>query len=401
MTVSSGALAGLKIIDLSRVLAGPFCTQILGDHGAEIIKIEPPQGDDTRSWGPPFKKGMSAYFSGVNRNKEAVSLDLSKPAGREVLMRLLEDADALVENFKTGTLERWGIGYEQCLKARFPRLIHCQITGYGTDGPCGGFPGYDGLGQAMGGIMSVNGERGGDPLRVGVPIVDLATGLYCCSSLLMAVYERQTSGRGQFVELTLLDTAVSLLLPFAPNYFMSEQAPRRLGNAHPNIAPYNSFMTRTGPIYIAAANDGQFRKLCHELAAEHLLADDRFSENANRVVHVEALTALLEELLADRDGLAFATQLMKAGVPAAAVLELPQVMENEHVLHRQMVVRRDDYVGLGIPVKMGRTPGAIASPPRYLGADNHKVLRKAGYNDADIKALLDAAILAQEDPPKS
>ncbi|MHA1113482.1 MAG: CaiB/BaiF CoA transferase family protein [Alphaproteobacteria bacterium] len=391
------ALSGLKIVDLSRVLAGPFCTQILGDHGAEIIKVEPPQGDDTRSWGPPFRDGLSAYFTGVNRNKEAICLDLSRPEGRDVLLRLLEDADAVVENFKSGTMEKWGLGYEDFLKDRFPRLIHCQITGYGNDGPYGGFPGYDGLGQALGGGMSLNGERGGDPLRVGVPIVDLATGLYCVNALLMGVIERQRSGRGQSMELTLIDTAVTLLVPQAFNWFMSRTAPKRLGNAHPNIAPYDSFMTRNGRIYIAAANDGQFRKLCQHLGAEHLLADDRFTDNPNRVMNVDALTAELETLLAEHDGLALSEELMRVGVPSSAVLELADVMAHPHVRHRQMVVDRDGYEGVGIPIKMSRTPGAIRTLPTHLGADSRSVLAAAGYGEDDIDGLIAAGVVKVTD----
>jgi len=394
---TGSALSGLKIIDLSRVLAGPFCTQILGDHGAEVIKVEPPQGDDTRSWGPPFRDGLSAYFTGVNRNKEALCLDLGRPEGRDVLLRLLEDADALVENFKSGTMEKWGLGYEKVLKERFPKLIHCQITGYGNDGPYGGFPGYDGLGQALGGVMSLNGEKDGDPLRVGVPVVDLATGLYCTNALLMGVIERQRSGRGQFMELTLIDTAVTLLVPQAFNWFMSCAAPRRLGNAHPNIAPYDSFQTRNGRIYIAAANDGQFRKLCEVLGAPHLLEDDRFTENPNRVVNVDALTGELEVLLADHDGLALSETLMRAGVPSSAVLELPDVMAHPHVRHREMVVEQDGYASVGIPIKMSRTPGAIRRLPPQLGADSRAVLVHAGYGETEIDALIASGVVTGPD----
>lgn len=197
---SSGALAGIKVIDLSRVLGGPYCTQMLGDHGAEIIKVEPPQGDETRTWGPPFQGDAASYFIGVNRNKRGIVLDLSKPQGREVLFRLLDGADVLVENFKTGTLEKWGMGYEDVLKARFPRLIHCRVSGFGADGPLGGYPGYDAVVQGMAGLMSVNGEPDGAPVRVGVPVVDLATGMNATIAILMAVIERARSGKGQFVE---------------------------------------------------------------------------------------------------------------------------------------------------------------------------------------------------------
>src|SRR5215472_5267095 len=202
---SPGALAGLRVIDLTRVLGGPFCTQILGDHGADVIKVEPPQGDETRGWGPPFKGGAASYFIGVNRNKRGISLDLTKPAGREVLFQLLANADVLAENFKTGTLERWGMGYDAVLREKFPRLIHCRVSGFGADGPLGGYPGYDAAVQGMSGLMSLNGDAEGEPLRVGVPVVDMATGLNATIAILMALQERARSGKGQFVEATLYD----------------------------------------------------------------------------------------------------------------------------------------------------------------------------------------------------
>src|SRR5450631_2932030 len=217
---SSGALSGLRVVDLSRVLGGPFCTQILGDYGAEVIKVEPPQGDDTRAWGPPFAGDTAAYFVGVNRNKRGIVLDLNQEAGRDALLRLLEPADVLVENFKVGTLERWGIG-QQDLAQRFPRLIHCRISGFGADGPLGGLPGYDAVIQAMSGLMSINGNPDGPPTRIGVPVVDLATGLYAVIGILLALHERMTSGRGQFVDTALFDCGVSLLHPHLANFLAS------------------------------------------------------------------------------------------------------------------------------------------------------------------------------------
>ena len=237
----SSALSALKVIDLSRVLGGPYCTQILGDHGADVIKVEPPGGDETRGWGPPFKEETASYFIGVNRNKRGIVLDLTRAEGRQVLLALLEDADVLVENFKTGTMEKWGLGYVETLKERFPRLVHCRISGFGADGPLGGRPGYDAVVQAMTGLMSINGEAEQTPLRLGAPIVDLGTGLYAVVGILMALAERERSGRGQFVEVALYDAALALLHPHAANFFLSGKAPQRTGNAHPNIAPYDSF----------------------------------------------------------------------------------------------------------------------------------------------------------------
>ena len=229
-----GALAGLKVIDLTRVLGGPYCTMVLSDHGAEVIKLEPPQGDETREWGPPFDEaGDASYYLGINRNKKGVGLDLAKPAGREVLLRLLEDADVLVENFKPGSMEKWGLGYGDVLSKRFPRLIHCRVSGFGADGPLGGFPGYDAVLQAMVGLMSINGTETSGPTRLGNPIVDIATGLFSAIAILMALYERERSGKGQYCDMTLHDCGMALLHPHAANFFLSGRRPKATGNPHP------------------------------------------------------------------------------------------------------------------------------------------------------------------------
>ncbi|MFZ4651331.1 MAG: CaiB/BaiF CoA transferase family protein, partial [Rubrivivax sp.] len=259
--LAMGSLHGLKVVDLSRVLAGPYCTQILADHGAAVLKVEPPGGDETRGWGPPFDpQGTASYFLGLNRNKRGCTMDLTQPAAREALLALLEDADVLVENFKAGTLEKWGLGWE-VLAPRFPRLIFCRITGFGTDGPMGGLPGYDAAIQALAGIMSVNGEpdaRGGEPLRVGLPVVDMVTGLNAALGIALALQERNRSGRGQFLEVALHDAGLSLLHPHAANHLLDGRIPGRTGNAHPNICPYDTFRTGTEPIFLAVGNDRQF-----------------------------------------------------------------------------------------------------------------------------------------------
>jgi formyl-CoA transferase len=227
---SAGALAGLRVVDLTRVLGGPYCTMVLSDHGAEVIKLEPPQGDEVRDWGPPFDSaGDASYFVGVNRNKRSVGLDLSKPAGKEVLLRLLEGADVLVENFKPGSMEKWGLGYEAVLSKRFPRLIHCRVSGFGGEGPLGGFPGYDAVLQAMVGLMSINGTENSGPTRLGTPIVDIATGLFSTIAILMALHEREKSGQGQYCDMTLHDCGMALLHPHAANYFLSDKRPKATG----------------------------------------------------------------------------------------------------------------------------------------------------------------------------
>jgi crotonobetainyl-CoA:carnitine CoA-transferase CaiB-like acyl-CoA transferase len=392
---SPGALAGLKVIDLTRVLGGPFCTQILGDHGAEVIKVEPPQGDETRGWGPPFKGDAASYFIGVNRNKRGMALDLTKPAGREVLFRLLAKADVLVENFKTGTLERWGMGYEAVLREKFPRLIHCRVSGFGADGPLGGYPGYDAAVQGMSGLMSLNGEADGEPLRVGVPVVDMATGLNAVIAILMAVHERARSGRGQFVEATLYDSAVALLHPYAANWFLSRKAPMRTGNAHPNVSPYDQFHTQTKRIFLAVGNNRQFARFCTEIGRPDLVEDARFRDNRDRVVNRQALRQEIEGALAAIDGEALTTRLLDRGVPCGVVQDLPDVLTHPHTRHRGMVMEEGDYQGLGAPVKLSRTPASFRRMPPRFGEANRAVLSEAGFGESEIAALIEAGVVLE------
>ena len=393
----SGALAGFRVIDLTRVLGGPYCTQILGDHGAEIIKVEPPQGDETRDWGPPFSGDYSSYFAGVNRNKRGIALDLSRGQGRDVVMRLLEGADALVENFKTGTLEKWGMGYEQTLAREFPRLIHLRISGFGADGPLGGYPGYDAVVQACAGLISINGSAGAEPVRMGIPMVDLGTGLIAVNGILMAALERERSGSGQFIEVTLYDSAISLLHPQAANFFMSGKTPKLTGDSHPNIAPYDQFSTASCRIFLAVGNDRQFRRLCEELGRPDLAEDPRFLGNAQRTANRAGLTAELESLLADRDGEALCARLLEAGLPAGPVLDVPAVMSHPHTHHRDMVIEMaGGYRGTGIPIKLDRTPGAARRPPPAFGEHGEEILAEAGYSKSEIAALAADGILLTE-----
>ena len=390
-----GALAGIKVIDLTRVLGGPLCTQMLGDHGADVIKIEPPQGDETRGWGPPFRGDTASYFIGVNRNKRAAAIDLSRPEGREVLLRLLKTADVLVENFKTGTLERWGIGYEQVLRDRFPRLIHCRISGFGADGPLGGRPGYDAVVQAMGGLMSINGEPDGAPLRVGTPVVDLGSALNATIAILLALQERNRSGRGQFVEATLYDAAITLLYPYTANWLLSHQPPKRTGNAHPNVSPYDQFRTKTKRIFLGVGNDRQFSRLCEEIGRPDLRDNPLFRRNADRLTNRAALRRELEAALADLDGEAVALRLLEKGIPCGPVLEVPDVLQHPHTQHRQMVTSLGDYSGIGNPVKLSRTPATVRRPPPDFGSANHEILAEAGYSPGEIDALIASGVVSQ------
>ncbi len=387
-----GALEGLKVIDLSRVLGGPYCAQMLADHGADVIKVEPPQGDETRLWGPPFDaEGISAYYAGINRNKRTVALDLSKPDGRMVLLRLLEDADVLIENFKTGTMEKWGVGYD-ALSQKHPKLVHARVSGFGADGPLGGYPGYDAMVQASAGLVSVNGAPEAGPVRIGVPVVDLSTGMNACIGILMALYERNRSGKGQFVDATLYDSAIALHQPHAPNYFMAGMKPKLYGNSHGNLAPYANFPTRGRNIVIGAGNDGQFRKLCQMLGKPEMADDPRFKTNKDRLAHKAEMETELRALTKDRDGETFANELMKAGVPSGAVQEVPDVMEHPHTRHRNMVWEKDGYRNVGNPVKLSRTPPSVRSKPRKYGVDTRAVLAERGFSSAEIDKLIAAGV---------
>ncbi|SMG51328.1 CaiB/BaiF CoA transferase family protein [Paracoccus sp. J56] len=387
----TGALHGIRVIDVSRILGGPYAGQVLGDHGADVIKVEPPAGDDTRTWGPPFQGDTASYFLGLNRNKRAIALDLRKPEGREVLLRLLEDADVLLENYKTGTLEAWGIGHD-VLAERFPRLIHCCVTGFGADGPFGGLPGYDAILQAMGGVMSVNGQADGEPTRVGLPVVDMVTGLNAVIGIMMALHERNHSGKGQYVEAALFDTSLSLLHPHAANYFLSGKVPQRSGNSHPNIAPYSTYATGTRPLYLAVGNDGQFRKLCQLIGVPGLPGDARFATNADRLINRDALRHELEAALAGFKAEELAPHLIASGVPAGPVLDVAEALALPHTEHRGMVVRKDGYRGLGAPVKLTRTgPDYRAAPPEFA-QHSDEILREHGFSDQQITELRDSGV---------
>lgn len=389
-----GALHGLRVIDLSRVLAGPLCTQMLADHGAEVIKVEPPAGDETRTLGPPFNgNGDAAYFTAVNRGKRAIALDLSHPQGQATLLHLLEGADILVENFIPGTMARWGLDHETVLKPRFPRLIYCAISGFGHDGPLGGLPGYDAILQAMCGLMSVNGDPVSGPTRVGIPIVDHLTGYTALSGILLALFDRERTGMGQRVEATLFDTALSLLVPHAANWMHSDRTPELLGSAHPNIAPYDKFACRDGVIFLGILNDRQFRRFCEHLGLQHLLADARFASNAMRLQHRERLRAEIEAALASRGRDEVCQELMRQGVPVGPVNTVPQAFAQAHALHRGMRVDRGAYRGMGVPTRLSRTPGSPAGAPPGFAQHTDEVLREAGLASGDIASLRERGVL--------
>ena len=383
---SPGALAGIKVIDLTRVLGGPYCTMILSDHGADVIKVEPPQGDEVRDWGPPFDDGDASYFIGVNRNKRGIALDIGKPEGREVLLRLLDGADVLVENFKPGGMEKWGLGYPN-LAERFPTLVHCRISGFGAEGPLGGLPGYDAILQAMTGLMSINGDASTGPLRIGCPVVDLATGLYSAIGILMALQERARSGRGQFVDMTLHDCGMALLHPQAANYLLNGKRPMPLGNPHPNIAPYEKFATSTGDIFIATGNDAQFRRLMQEIGRPDLAEDRRFTTNSDRLGNRAALTAELATTFAVVDGHALCDRLLRIGLPAGPVLAVDEALAAGQTQARGMLTELDGYRGLGTPIKLSRTPGGTRRKPPRFAEHSSEVLAEHGYSAEAVAGL--------------
>lgn len=391
-----GALTDIRVVDLSRVLAGPLCAQMLSDHGADVIKVEPPSGDDTRSWGPPFVRdgGHAAYFDGLNRNKRNVSVDLRSEEGQQILRDLLADADVLVENFKAGTLAKWGLS-DEVLRKEFPRLIHCRITGYGVDGPLGGAPGYDAVLQALSGLMSINGEADGPEMRIGIPLVDIITSLNAVNGILMAVLARHKTGTGQLIDLALLDNAVSILHPHVGKWFASHDIPERTGVAHPTICPYETFYCADGPFFIGAGNDRQFVSLMRTLGRPEVAEDPRFGSNPMRLHNSAALREILGLLVAplQRDDLS--ASLRTAGVPAGAVNNVKEALEMPQVLHREMVVEVDGYRSVGIPVKLSDTPGAVRFGPRERGADNQEVLDEMGYSPERAEDLAARGVISR------
>ena len=398
MTAPQGSLSNLKVIDASRVLGGPYCGQILADHGADVIKLEPPAGDETRGWGPPFLDGAASYFQGLNRNKRGIAVDLSQEAGRALLLELLDGADVFIENFKTGTLERWGLGTEE-LQARFPRLIHCRVSGFGADGPMGGLPGYDAAIQALCGIMSVNGEQDGTPTRVGLPVVDMVTGLNAALGICMALNERAQSGKGQFVETTLYDCGVSLLHPHLPNYYLSGKVAQPTGNAHPNICPYDTYRTKDAPLFLAVGNNRQFAKLCTILDHPEIAEDPRFASNSDRLANAHALKEALEAAMAPHDCANLSETLIRGGVPCGAVRSIDEVVADPHTRHREMVVDIGDYRGTGSPIKLSRTPVSYRTAPPRFAQHTPEVLTEYGLAPDRFREVLPGLEQDKTDEP--
>ena len=387
-TSRPSALAGLRVLDISRVLAGPLCAQMLADHGASVIKVEPPDGDEARRFGPPLdERGEVAYFGALNRGKRSIAIDLSRPAGRAVLERLLADADVLIENFLPGTMEKWGLGYDATLAARHPRLIYCSVSGFGGDGPLGGLPGYDAVLQAICGLMSVNGEADSGALRIGVPVVDYLTGHNAFSGVLLALAALERTGLGQRVEATLFDTGLALLVPHASNWFYSGRVPQRMGSAHPNIAPYDRYAAADGDVFLGVVNNGQFKRFCECVSRPDLATDPRFVDNSARLANREPLRAEIERTLIDFPAAELCEKLMRHGVPAGPVNDVAQALSQPHAAHRAMVLDQQGHRSLGLPVKLSATPGRAGALPPRLSEHADAILAELGYGTAAVEAL--------------
>ncbi|MDQ5826655.1 MAG: CoA transferase [Chloroflexota bacterium] len=375
-------LADIRVLDMSRVLAGPYCTMMLGDLGADVIKVESPEGDDTRRWGPPYQGGESAYYLSCNRNKRSVVLDLDSEEGRDVARRLASRSQVLVENFRTGTMEKWGLGYEQ-LSRDNPGLVYCSISGYGRTGPLSHLPGYDFVMQGVGGVMSFTGQADGPPQKVGVAIVDLTAGMFALSAILAALRVRDLTGLGQHIDISLLDSHLAWLANVGSNYLVSGEVPPRYGNAHPNIVPYQAFATDDGWLIVAVGNDRQWGRLCDALSRPDFSSDPRFVTNSARVENRSALVPLLEETFAQRSTAEWLSLLEEADVPAGPVNDVAQALSHPQVAAREMV-REVDHPGIGAvkmvasPLKLSSTPAAIRRHPPLLGEHTGEVLEELG-----------------------
>ena len=378
-------LDGITVLDFSRVLSGPFCTMLLADMGARVIKIEHPErGDDTRHWGPPFVGRESAYFLSVNRNKESLALDFKQPGARPIVDALLARADVLVENFRVGAMDRAGFGYD-ALRERHPRLIYCAISGYGRTGPRAREGGYDAVTQAESGLMSLTGPEGGDPFRLGVAVADIVAGMYAAQGVLLALLVRHRTGRGQLVDISMLDSAASVLTYQASAWFATGVANTRLGNRHPSIAPYDTFATSDGVLVLAVGNDDQWQRFCRAANLPEAAADERFRTNAGRVREYAGLQPIVAAAIAGKTTETWMRDLRDAGVPAGAVRDIAAALADPQLEARDMIARIDHEAAralrvLGIPVKLSETPGAIRTPPPTLGQHTDAILKELGLN---------------------
>ncbi len=390
---NAGALKGITVLDLTRVLAGPFCTLMLGDMGAEVIKVEEPgKGDDSRAFGPPFVGGEAAYYLSINRNKKSITLNLKSPQGKDVLRRLIAKADVLVENFRPGTMEKLGFGYE-ALKDERPDLIYCSISGFGSGGPDAGRPGYDLIVQGECGVMDLTGDPEGPPTKVGTPVADLVSGLMAAQGIALALFARQRTGRGQYVEIAMLDAMASLLAYNAGIFFATGKSPSRRGNQHATIVPYETFRAADGYVNIAAANDSLFVKLCDVIERPDLAKDPRFDKAPKRVESRADLIPLLNQIVATRPRADWIARLSAAGIPCGQIRTVAEVCESPQLISRGMIVEQAHATAgtiktMGPPIKLGDTPAGIRLAPPTLGEHTADILGSTlGLSVAEIEEL--------------
>jgi crotonobetainyl-CoA:carnitine CoA-transferase CaiB-like acyl-CoA transferase len=396
-------LDDIYVVDLSRVLSGPVCTMTLGDMGAEVVKVEPPPGgDDSRQWGPPFLGGTSTYFLSVNRNKKSLGLNLKTEQGRRILWKLIERADVLVENFRPGVLEKLGFGYEAVSNAN-PRIIYCSISGYGHTGPYRDRPGYDVIAQAESGVMDLTGEPDRPPVKLGASLADIVTGLYALQGILAALLARHRTGKGQRIDVSLLDSMVSTLTYQAQIYLTTGRSPKRLGTRHPSIVPYESFVTKDGFVNIGVTNQKQWTNFCRVLGFQELAADPRFEKMDARLKHYDQLRPTIDAALAKLTRAEVIQKLTEVGIPVGPINSVGEILEDPQIHAREMIAylthpKYGPLRVLGIPVKLSETPGSIEVPPPLFGENNREVLAGLGYTDSEIGEFAKTGVIAQSLP---